>query len=270
MPKRDNNDDGRRRLSLNDDHISPADWLRAELTERQATNPSYSMRALARKIGLTSGHLSLLLSKKRSLTTALGDKIAERLAYSEDRRQRFLSLIEASRARARSHVVSLEDTRFTSLASWHHFAILSLARTAGFRPDDAWVAARLGIEQSVAAEGLAHLRSLGLLEPPKDDIPPVPGPVMAVDRTWSAPVREHLTQSIDRTTSVLAAPSDGRHQCLLSLTLPLAKDAFEEATSRIQALRTSLARLSQGKTGHEVYVLNLQLQQVSKPVAEPA
>lgn len=66
--------------------------IRLEYTLRRTRNPSYSLRAFARDIGIGSGRLSELLSGKRRFTPRSIERISRALKLSQEE---FEDLVEA-------------------------------------------------------------------------------------------------------------------------------------------------------------------------------
>jgi plasmid maintenance system antidote protein VapI len=73
----------------------PADaveWLQMEFIRRRAKNAGFSMRAFAKMLGVTSGRLSEIFSRKRRLTAALGARMAATLFPDRATREMFLNM----------------------------------------------------------------------------------------------------------------------------------------------------------------------------------
>ena len=64
-----------------------------ELTRRKNKNPSYSLRAYARDLGISSTSLSDVLSAKRNLSRKNALKVAEKLGYTSVQTESLLSQI---------------------------------------------------------------------------------------------------------------------------------------------------------------------------------
>lgn len=150
-----------------------------ELKRRQAVNPRYSMRSMARDLGITAAFLSGILSGKRALSVAKAAQICERLGYNPEQTSAFLSWVQASKAPASvleardlgdklEHIegrfvpVSLEQ--FQVVADWYHYAILELTYCPGFKPDPEWIARRLGIQAEEASRAIQRLLRTGLMK----------------------------------------------------------------------------------------------------------
>jgi hypothetical protein len=65
----------------------------------------------------------------------------------------------------------VEDDRFKLISDWYHFAILSLADVRGSRWQKQWLAARLGISRTEAAEAMLRLKRFTVIaeiqDPPR-------------------------------------------------------------------------------------------------------
>ena len=73
--------------------------LRRELESRQARNPSYSLRAFARALGIDPGALSAILNQRRPLSEAWCDRLIERLGLGAEEAAKFRgSVLESLRA----------------------------------------------------------------------------------------------------------------------------------------------------------------------------
>ena len=139
-------------------------FLREELTRSRLKNPRFSLRAFSRKVGVTPSAVSEVLSGRRRMTRLMTDRITKRLATDPMYRARLLALFE----KKREHVVPqervlVENDQFHAIASWYHFAILSLAETQEFQSDAEWIGRRLGITAHVAQQAIDRLIRLGML-----------------------------------------------------------------------------------------------------------
>ena len=61
-----------------------ADWLKRAYEVRKLNNPSYSQRAFAKHLGLSSGRLSEIFSKRRLITENQIEKFSRHLHLSAD------------------------------------------------------------------------------------------------------------------------------------------------------------------------------------------
>jgi uncharacterized protein (TIGR02147 family) len=153
--------------------------LQRKLTEYQAGNRSYSVRALARKLGMGPGPTAEILQGKRRVSRQIAEKIVDRLQLDPSERTELLRdypvklrrNTSASRARAQDlEVLKLNADQFEIISEWTHFAILSLMRLKTFKSDVAWIAQRLGVPGEQARKALLRLQHLGLVQVDRDGV----------------------------------------------------------------------------------------------------
>lgn len=110
--------------------------LEAQLARRREVNPRYSLRAFAKKVGLSPSKLSEVLSKKRCLSLTRATDVAGRLGLSGKERQAFLLSVgldaakgaERKRLKAQMEALAteLEPSRSTQRNAWYFGAIRAL------------------------------------------------------------------------------------------------------------------------------------------------
>ena len=118
--------------------------LRAELKRRQARNSRYSLRALARDLGLHHGTLSRLLHHRRRLTAVAARAIATRLEVP-------------------STVIDRE------CCDADDAAVIAAVRKEGFRPSSRHLATRTGLPLDAINAALHRLLRAGILSMPARD-----------------------------------------------------------------------------------------------------
>lgn len=158
-----------------------SDLIRDQFHTRALKNPAYSLRAFARDIGLSSGGLSDILTKKSGLSESKAQLIAEKIFNNQEERNFFCKLVKANCARNEEEKKEAEsqlwnfDTEYTTLSDkyycvlseWYHFALVELVKVKEFKNDPQWISQRLGIspeEVKKAIERLLHVRLLSLVE----------------------------------------------------------------------------------------------------------
>ena len=144
--------------------------LRGDLLNRQKSNPSYSIRAYARDLGLNSSTLSQILSGKRSLPLKSSKIIAAKLNLDSKESTLFLESINRS-------VMSIDDIKIAPLdqrfmldesyykviAEWEHYAVLDLFDLNDFEASVDYMAAKLKTTHERMNIVLTNLISCGLL-----------------------------------------------------------------------------------------------------------
>jgi uncharacterized protein (TIGR02147 family) len=181
-------------------------YLRSELGERCARNPSYSLRAFAKQIGLSPSHLSRVLSGSKSLSQSAALRVASELNLNEKQTSYFFRLVSADKMDETEKRKALEKValpveqgirmldleRFQVISEWYHLPLYELVRARGFRSDPRWIAHRLGISVAEVRSSLDKLKSLGLLKTQDKKIEIAEtGNVETTDEIASSAIRKH-------------------------------------------------------------------------------
>jgi len=191
-------------------------YLSAILVQRMQANPSYSMRAFARSLGLSAGELSEVLRGKRKLSLRSAERVAEglnlipkerehlvRLVLDERRERAPTSLMPSDGPKAAASSQELSAERFAVVAEWYCFAILNLAQCEGFRWDEAHIARRLGILRTEARNALDLLEKIGLIRRTNRGLQVDDTFVMSPDGIPSDAVRAYHRQILGKAAAAL-------------------------------------------------------------------
>lgn len=158
--------------------ISPHGLLRKHLIRKQKTHPSYSIRALARDIGVSPSYMNSVFSGKKPLPQKRLREIAKRLdidsvglivlkksmAYNkittEEQDLIRAEVIENGKESSINFIEKFKEESANHLALWSHWyyiAILDLSTTITFKVDPVWIAKKLAIETRQASAALNFL-----------------------------------------------------------------------------------------------------------------
>jgi uncharacterized protein (TIGR02147 family) len=239
-----------------DDQKALREYLQDALIQGRLRNPSYSLRALAQKAGLSPSALSEILSGKRRVTEDRAQKILHKLGTPPERTESILHAISQSPGQKPQQQLSIDQ--FYLIADWYHFAILSLAETADFKDDPQWISKRLNVPTLQVTKALERLERLGAL------IRDRKGHLIASGKQLSTPdeiahrglkqqhaeVLELCRQSLEN-HSISERDFLGVTMTLDPADIPLAKKLLREFVGKF------CNRLEQGRK-KEVYRLNLQ------------
>ncbi len=145
---------------------------------RNRKNRSYSLRAFARDLGLTSSRLTEVLQGKQGLSGKWAAQIADRLQLSHEEKQEFCDLVDAQHSRSilkrnlaqerlsqfnKIVIKPLAEDAFRLIADWYHYAILELTYLKDFSSDSTWIAKKLKITKEEAEEAVMRLERLNLI-----------------------------------------------------------------------------------------------------------
>lgn len=236
--------------------------LHTKLTELRARNPRYSARAFGKRLGLSAGATSELLRGRRKISLALAVRIAKKLLLDPEERAAIFS-----RSRELDSAVTPDDSlqltadQFFVISEWYHFAILSLIRTQDFKSDSGWIARRLGIKKTVAADALQRLLRLGLIQKNEK------GGITRTKARFRTPDDvANLSQTIQRShfhdlelaRSALETLSIESRD-FSSITMPLDPELLPKAKELIRKLQDQISELLESGDKKEVFRMCVQL-----------
>ena len=142
------------------------DFLQDALINGRLRNPSYSLRALAQKAGLSPAALSEILKGKRRISIKRATKILMKMNANPEQLQKILlgmnKINSHSLTTANQHKLSIDQ--FYLIAEWYHFAILSLSETENFNDNSYWISKRLNVPVNTVVKALERLERLKLLK----------------------------------------------------------------------------------------------------------
>ena len=180
--------------------ISPAivsyrDIIRRTLADRIALNSLYSLRALARDLGLAASRLSEILNGKQGLSLRTAEAIAQKLRLSDEETRFFLNSVESLHSRTPERrqeaflrmsqeqppirFQEISEDYFRAIADPMHVAFIYLTELANFESDDEWIAKKLATTVDIVADVKSRLIRVGLVSIDES------GNIQAVDGYYS-------------------------------------------------------------------------------------
>ena len=107
--------------------------MKEELSLKQRNNPSYSLRAYARDIGIHAGTLSQIINGKRPLPLKDSKAVAKKLKLNPQEQTLFLESLIRAKSALDQIKISPEDSRFMLdesyykyIAEWEHAVVVEL------------------------------------------------------------------------------------------------------------------------------------------------
>lgn len=250
--------------------------LEREFESRKQRNPGYSLRAYARDLNMPPSKLSEVLRGKCGLSARSASDLAKKMKLSPEETKWFVLSVESLHNRSlkvkKDSLTKLQNLdnkcgfdeisleQFKIISDWHHFAILELTETDSFQSDLKWIANRLGITVSEAADAVQRLLDFGLLQQTKsgrwrqtkaDLITPYGVP--------SREMRKHHSQIIIKAhDSLESVPVEQRD--FSSLTMTCSESQLTEARKLIKEFYRKFDRVmkSQSDPKDRVYALAIQ------------
>lgn len=239
-------------------------FLAKRFAEAKARNPSYSLRAFAKRIGVNPATFSRVLNGERGVSAKLASLICDRLHLDPQERSEVLSSYPTRRIKGTSaetapgHLLLTAD-QFRVIGDWYHYGILSLVRTRGFRPDISWISGRLGVPKQEISTAVKRLRRLGLLETKPDGSWARKHPKLrTTDDVASVSLQKSHLSNLELAKETLLHRGVNERD-FTAMTMPLDPDLLPRAKEAIRKFQDELASILESKPGTEVYKLCIQL-----------
>lgn len=235
--------------------------LRQELKKKVDTNPSYSLRAFAKTLGVSASGLSMIMSGKVPVTLGFVEKVGPKLKLSEtETHQHFLELLaEKNRSFKLKDFEFIDENRFTIIKDWYHYAILNLIRTKGFKPQPSWIAKRLSITLGEAQEAVERLQKVQFLKVEKDQWTDVSSKFTSHtnNKIFSEAAKQNQMQLFEKALQAIDQVEfqDRNHT---GVTIAVTKKDLDKAKNFISKFRKEfMTHFDQEKNGDEVYHLSV-------------
>lgn len=245
-------------------------FLQNEWVARSGRNPSYSLSAYARDLGLSPSSLSRVLSGAQGLSLARARKIAKEIDLSESETEHFCAQVEAHHGRSQltrkiaartlrtqTPVTGLDLDRFQLVSEWYSIATLEALQLTHAKFSAAWVASSLGITEQQAKESIQRLIQLKLIDSKtgKKKSTYLATPNGIPSRALKNFHRQVLTKALNAIDEQSVQTRD-----LSAVTFPMNQEDLVWAKSELQAFRKKLTtRLSKTKKKNSLYLLSIQL-----------
>lgn len=155
-------------------------YLRAVLAERSKKNRGYSLRAMARALGLSASVLSDIHNGKKNLSSNKAYLTAQKLDLKAKERDYFCTLVELGRSKEPESsaqildrldrmnpgrkVTAIEIDKFSLISEWYYLPILAMVDLSDFVLTPENVSSRLGITALQARTAIEKLLRIGFLK----------------------------------------------------------------------------------------------------------
>lgn len=239
--------------------------LRSELEKAQAKNPSYSLRAYAKKLNLNSGSLSSILQGKRKLKPEAAADLLNRLNLEENHKAWISRVLKEQGLEIKRALLDLD--RFEIISDPIHLNALNLLRTQGSPQTLNWLSARLKKEPAEISAVIDRLERASLLRREKEKLIPTKQSVKTPDN-----FSHHAIRSFHKHTLAEAAEKLETVPMLLrdfsSITIPGNPEKIEQVRELIKGFRDQVSFLLGSEAGSEVYKLSVQFYPVASEQEE--
>jgi len=247
--------------------------LQSTLLEARKVNPAYSMRALAKKIGLRPSATNEILKGERRVSKKVLERIMHHLALDPSQKSELLknfpNKIKRNRQDCKSAdkekaALKLSHNQFDLISDWVHFAILSLLETKNFSSDIEWMAEKLDITTSRVKKALRNLITLNLVRFNNENkFESIYENVNTTDDIFSLSIlKSHMTD-IENLKEKLTNV-DIKLRDFTSFTLAVDIALLDEAKIIIRKAQDEIDALMKTGEKTEVYKMNMYLYPLTK------
>ncbi len=252
------------------------------LSERQAANQAYSLRAFARDLGISPQQLSNVMSGRRGLGPKLAKQVVDQLDLSASQSELFLESLRAEFSRSqvqrvvsKSKLASLkasESTRnleldtFKIVSNWYHFTLVELIKLSKNKTRKTeWFSAKLGIPENEVKLALGRLERVGLISRNGNRLSANQDVMIADGGITTESIKNYHRQFLEKASQALAfQTSEERYGS--SSSIPIKVKDIALAKKLIQKFRLEFDEaLSDTDQGEEVYGLSLQFFRLTNP-----
>lgn len=240
-------------------------------SELKARNGAYSVRAFAKRLGLSAAATNEILKGERNVSEKLAQRILLRLQMDPSERAQILSYFErkasqSARSAPSSQSLKLSSDQFRTISDWVHFAIMSLIKTKGFKADPVWISQRLGVTESRVSLAIDRLLRLGLItRSGKRGFKRTEARIQTSDDVLDVSIqRAHIEDMELAKAAILELPVTVRD--FTSITIPVNLESIPSVKEAIRRAQDEIADLlTKGQTT-EVYRLCSYLFPLTKGV----
>lgn len=228
--------------------------LRREFKRRKALNPSYSVRAFAKSIGLSTSRFSDILNKKRRPSAEQLEKINQLFDASWQ--------VQFTNTAHLNNKNPFPNDQFEVISSWIYIAILSYLKEKKTGHKTESLASIFSMKTEAMENALECLYRMKLVTKTDDLWFWTHGPEKTSDQIPSQAIRTFHKGLLDLAKDKIeTVPIDKRDFSSVVMTIDPSKIDFLK--SEIQSFRRKLCTFAEDGEKKQVYTLNIQLYPLS-------
>lgn len=240
--------------------------LNRAFLECKHRNPSFSLRALARRIGISPGSASRILNGKRNVSHKMAVSILERLHYTPEKIDEISQLFQKNTSSESDYEErkQLSLDQFHVISEWYHFAIRQVLKIDGFKGTLENISKRLGITITDTEKALSRLERLGLVKIDSSGLFKSTDANLATsDGVADVSIRRNHAEHLELARNSLDE-DDVSVRDFTNYTMAVNSDMLPEARKLIREFREKLSDLITVGKKDKVYNLAIQLFPLSK------
>lgn len=266
------------------DYIHPQKYLEDVFLEKKEKNPSFSVRAWSKQMGLsTHSALSGWLNGKKEILPSNIESINQSLKLNGKELKYFESIVGLKIAKGAekdfyekqilllhpsNESTYLNEQYFEIISKWLHMAIIEMTQLPSFQNSAQWIQKRLVKDYSLeeVEEALNRLIGMGLLKEDDEN----PNRLVKTSKRLTTPKdRPHIAiQNHHREVLSLASEQISEQsvdeRCYDTCTMTIDSSKIDEAKRLIIKFREDMCHLMEKSDGDRSYQLAVQFFRVTK------
>ena len=255
------------------------------LESKTSRNPSYSLTALARDLGVSTAFLSQILhgKKRLNLTRAIdfceklnlddswSCQLLEAVVLDSTNSPHFHRLMKHKFPNNNLNTEKLELDQFMVVKDWSHIALLELTTCNNFRGDINWMAQRLRLKPQKVKECIERLLRVGLLVQNEKGLHKKDQHLKITNPNPQYAIRCHYHQMLEKAQEQLkknTTVEEFQHRRIRGATLAFDPDKMEQVSRKINDFIAELTTLATDGDCREVYHIGVQFLPLTQPETE--
>ncbi len=236
--------------------------LNRKLLEYRSVNPNFSMRALAKKIGLQPSATNEILKGQRRVSRKIAERISVNLLLDPTERAELLSSFPLKLERNKQAIASrevemstvkLNSLQFQTISDSLHYNILSLMKTKDFVSDIDWMAMRLGVKSYKIRKAIEVLVELDFVLVSKSgEFKRSTGKLNTTDDVLNLSIQKSHLEDMEIAKEKLLSVAVNQRD-FTSFTLPVDPALLGKAKEIIRKAQDDIAALMEEGNATEVY-----------------
>lgn len=234
--------------------------LNRELEDRKSRNPSYSLRAFARDLGIGSTSLSDVLAYKRKLSKKNIEKVSAKLSLSPIEMDLLFQENQGPYRKTKNEIkrLEIEEDSFRLMADWYYLGILNFAKLTDNKACPIYIAERFAISVEQAQTALNRLLRMNLIEVKEDKLIRTSNPISTTYDIPSRAIKKHHRDNL-RIAELSLENDQIFTRNFNSVTMAIDPSKIPEAKVILQKTVEKIEKVLEVDDPTEVYTLSFQL-----------
>lgn len=242
--------------------------LAKQLSLLRKRNPSYSLRAFARRLKLNSGALSAIMNGHRRVSPAMATRLLTAMSLDPINSEYIATLFQIEEATKRKapelpKTLRLKSDQFKFISDGIHYSLLCLFETDDFESDISWMASRLSESPQLILLALSRLERLGLIDKNRDGNYHMTDVQLSTSDGHSDLAIANYHQERLQEAQKKLETVDINFRDFYSSTYTVSKKQLPKARKAIRDFHKTMQEILESSKKEEIYRFNTQLIPVS-------